>query len=198
MRRDALSAQRRCADADCEMHAERPNQEPLDRAHALPELLRATQILPRRRTAARPREHQSRGCRTPVRGGPASMASARAGLPLLLAHDDARGSVVEPSGRAFVLRLDSSQPVRVHLGARLMDALHGHDGGGSEDGADAGDRVQGAIASEGEDAPVAGAWRTRAPDVVVRCRPPPSATPWSDAAAADESSGEALHGPHGA
>jgi hypothetical protein len=51
------------------------------------------------------------------------MASARVGLPLLLAHDDARGSVVEPSGRAFVLRLDSSQPVRVHLGVRSMDAL---------------------------------------------------------------------------
>jgi hypothetical protein len=57
-----------------------------------------------------------------------------------------------------------------------MDALHSHDGGGFEDGADSGDRVQGAMAYEGEAAPVAGAWRTRAPDVVVRCRPPPSAT----------------------
>lgn len=56
--------------------------------------------------------------------------------------DDARRSVVEPSGRAFVLRPDSSQPVRVHLGARLMDGLHGHDGEGSEDRADAGDQVR--------------------------------------------------------
>jgi hypothetical protein len=93
------------------------------------------------------------------------MGSARAGTTSLpLAHEDARGAVVEPSVRTFVLRLDSSQSVLRRLVARLMDALHGG-GGGSEVGADTGDRVHGAIASEGEDAPVAGARR----DKSARC-----------------------------